>query len=366
MHLRTLTLLATLPVAAACATTSRPVPEAWMSVPRAPRIDAIALAADGKVVTAGAPAAQAADKTGPIHVVTDAVGPKLANGEKVLTDPFLAIDSFDLSEARGEVVFSAKRDDDFDIGLVSSDGSPVNWVPPDPADEVAVQWAPRGSKISYVIRANGGDVVRTLHVPTSFQFAVPFSYARIHALAWDPPAERYAVAYSTLSASDAVDVLKYSGEERKTAIPAAASIDADLEPFPPHAMLLRPRSLRYEEKVPVVVWLADDYRWSDERAALMKNARVAVLVTRSLDDAALWDNIAATPWLDGGRLFVVAPRGGAISKGTVIVADQALAGGRYRRNGRVVAVSPAVVQSFAAGFIADQLKRTTPTNGSSR
>jgi len=365
MRQRTALCLPILYLATACATSSQRIPPAWLSVPRAASIASISLSADGKVSTPGSPAA-VGEGAGPIHIVTDASGSRLANGTKLLTDPFPVIESFDFSEARGEVVFSAKREGDFDIGLVSSDGSAVNWAPDDPADEVAVQWAPRGSKISYVIRGNGGDVVRTLHVPTSFQFGVPFEYARVHALAWDPPAERYAVAYSTLDASDAVDVLKYSGEERKTAIPPAVHIDADIEPFPPGSMLLRPRDLRYAEKLPIVVWLADDDRWSDERAALMKNARVAMIVTRGAPDEELWKNIAATTWLDPDRLFVVAPQGGAPGKGTVITADPALTAGRYRRTGPVVAVSPAVVQSFAAGFIADQLKRITPTNGSRR
>lgn len=352
-----------------CVSTSRTIPPAWLSVPEAPRIRSVALAADGKVTTsADAPGPASSD--GPIRVVRDEAGARIANGVKLLTDLFLDIESLDFSEARGEVAFSAKRDDDFDIGLVSSDGSPISWVPADPADEIAVQWAPRGSKISYVIRAGGGDVVRTLHVPTSFQFGVPFDYATVHALAWDPPAERYAAAYSTLTASDAVDVLEYSGEKRRTAVPPVERLDVQLEPLG-DAMLLRPRDLRYGEKIPLVVWQAAGYGWNDARAALMRNARVAIAVTRRLPDEAFWNAAAAIPWLDARRAFIVSGAAAASAaesarNAILITGDQALTGGRYRRSGNVLSVPPAVVQSFAAGFIADSLERTTPANGSSR
>jgi len=53
---------------------------------------------------------------------------------------------------------------------------------------------------------------------------------------------------------------------------------------------------------------------------------------------------------------------GAIS----IVADPSVPERRYRRSGAVVAAAPAAIQSVAAGFIADQVNRTGPTNGSSQ
>jgi hypothetical protein len=285
------------------------------------------------------------------------------NGEKQLTDPFRAVDSLDFSEERGEVAFSVKRRDDFEIGLVSSDGSPISWVPNDPADEVDVQWAPRGNKINYVIHAKSGDIIRTLHIPTSFEEAVAFPNATVYSVGWDPPAERYAVAYSTPDASDRVEVMKYDGTSRRVAVSPSMTLDAEVEPFADGAVMLRPGDLRYEEKLPVVVWLADDYGWNDARGALMKNARVAMVVTKRAPDDALWKAVDATPWMDGGRVYVV---GGSGSRGTSITGDAAIPGGRYRQAGNVVAVAPAVVQSFSAGFIADQLKRNPLTNGSSR
>lgn len=348
----------------ACMSTSATIPDEWLTVPQASPVAGLAFTAGGSVVAA-APADPVRDD-GTIHVVRDAIGARLANGLKILTDPFLAIDSFALSESRGEVVFSAKRDDDFDIGLVSSDGSPVNWLPEDPADEVAVQWAPRGNKVSYVIRAPGGDVVRTLHIPTSFQYAVAFPNATIRALEWEPAAERFAVAYSTPDASDRVEVLQYTGEKRKVEIPPAQKLAVDVIPVAPGAVALRPLDVGYGEKLPLVVWVADDLAWSDARAALMKETRVAMVVSTKTPDAGLWKAIAAEPWVDTARAFIVAPRGVGPQEALVITADQKLPEGRYHRSGNVVRAAPAVVQSFAARFIADQLKRTTPPNVSSR
>jgi hypothetical protein len=357
-------------LAAGCVSSSQPIPQEWMSVPAAARIGSVALADDGTVTPSAEPTLPRLSD-GPIRVLTGTSGATLLNGGKVLAEKLAAIDSFDLSESRGEVAFSAKRERGFDIGLISTDGGPVHWMPDDPADEVAVQWAPRGNKISYVIRAAGGDVVRTLHIPTSFQFAVPFPGSTIHALAWDSQAERYAVAYSTVDASDRVEVLKYDGAERKLAIPPQRQLDIDAVPFVSGAILLRPRDLRYDEKLPLVVWIANDFSWSDARAALLTNHRLAMVVTKQSLDEVLWRQIVGVAWLDQERTFLVdafTAGGRPPDRPTipVITADPALAAGRYRRQGNLVTVPPAVVQSFAAGYIAAQLKRTTPTNGSSR
>jgi hypothetical protein len=338
-----------------CASTTRQVPSAWTAapIPKAARIRTVVLDSEGKVTQPGTPPLNA----GPVH----AEGNRLWNGGKPLTETFAAIDSFDLSESRGEVVFSARRDASFDIGLVASDGSATNWIPPDPADEVRVEWAPRGSKVSYFVRAPLGDLVRTFHVPTSYQYALDFGPATLHALGWDPQAERFALSYSTIDASDRVEVMRYDGSERRVTIQPVKRIAADVLPFAANTMVLRPQDLYYQEKLPVVVWLADRFEWSDARAALMEKARVAVLVTTRAPDDALWKSVRETPWLDGSRIFVV---GASAKEGTSIVGDPSVPAGRYRRSGNVVAVAPAAIQSFAAGFIADQWKRTSPTHGS--
>ena len=167
-------LISSLMILAGCVTTSSEVPEQWRTVPQARPIGGLTFAG-AELVVAEAVDPKADD--GPIGLMSDSSGVRLTNGVKILTESFAAVNSLSYSESRGEVVFSARRDSDFDIGLVSSDGSSINWLPDDPADEVDVRWAPRGNKVSYVIRAPGGDLVRTFHVPTSFEFAIPFPYA---------------------------------------------------------------------------------------------------------------------------------------------------------------------------------------------
>jgi hypothetical protein len=356
---------------AGCASATKTIPSAWRSVPEATRIRSVTLAANG-TVTPSAAAAPAQRVDGPIRVAAAEFGEKIMNAGKPLTEPFRAIDSLDWSESRGEVAFSAKREQDFDIGLVSTDGGAVHWMPGDPADEVLVEWAPRGNKISYVIRAAAGDVVRTLHIPSSYQFGIPFANGTIHAVAWDPPAEHYAVAWSTPDASDRVDVLEYDGGRRRTMIAPAVTLDVEVAPFAPGAVVLRPRDVRYDEKLPLVVWVDDAFSWSDARAALLKNAHAAVVITKNLPDAALWTAAAQTAWLDPKRTFIVtptplSPQPSALSPApTIITADPTVPPGRSLQKDRVVTVAPAVLQSFAAGFIADQLERTAPTHGSSR
>jgi hypothetical protein len=360
MRLKLLFLLPLLVALASCRSGGSVIPSTWLKVPEAARMRSLVL--DEKGAVSHQPQASPRPLAdGPVYVS----GGRLMNGDKALTTAFMGVDSFDYSEARGEVVFSAKREAGYDIGLVSSDGSPISWAPADPADELDVQWAPRGNKVSYVLRAPGGDIVRTLHIPTSATLQVQFENATIHELAWDAAAERYAVAYSTPDASDRVEVLKYNGADRRVAVPPAARLDVEVEPFAPGAILLRPRDLHYGEKLPVVLWRASDFGWNDARAALIRSARVAVIVMTRPPDTTLWGRIDATPWIDARRPFVVGADAGR--KGAVeIEGEQSIPHGRYRRSGSAVAVSPAVVQSFAAGFIAEQLKRTSPTNGSSR
>src|SRR3954465_1779563 len=162
---------------AGCASASMPVPAAWESVPSA--------------ASAGDYCAHL-DCAANLRLASVRTWEnQLFNGSKALTPKFAAIDSFDVSFARKEVVFSAKRKDNFDIGLVSMDGSDIHWVPEDPADEVDVQWARRGNKASYVLHTTGGSIVRTVHIPTATPLSVAFPNSQIDALSWEPAAERF-------------------------------------------------------------------------------------------------------------------------------------------------------------------------------
>lgn len=325
-----------------CSGLRQPVSNEWAPVPVATQIRSLALSADGTVTPSAEPAVPTAPKGSIV-----ATGNAIANGLKLLTEPFEAIDSFDLSESRGEVVFSAKRDGDFDIGLVAVEGSDISWVPDDPADEVAVKWAPKGSKISYIVRTRFGDAVRTVHIPTAANFTVDFGLSRIHDLAWDPQAERYAVAYSTPTTSDAVDILRYSGEARTPAIRPAARLDVNLEPGEGDSIVLSPVDIRYNEKLPLVIWVAEDpLAWSDARAELMRNARVALVVAKSGGRAAALQRA----WIDSSRVYSV----GAAIDGAINIPPHPR-----------TPASRADIESFAARFIADHLKRNPPPNGDS-
>ena len=346
------------------------MPETWLNTPAAARIRTITLDERGQVTQALLPL-----KPEPVTVENN----RLVRDGKRLTEQFTAIESFDYDDTWDEVIFSARRDGGFDIGLAAGDGSKTNWAPADPADEVQVQWAPRGYKASFIVRGAHGDVVRTLHIPTSLQHAIDFGPATIYDVAWEPSGDKYAVAFSTLDASDRVEVLRYDGTERRVAIPAAQKLAADVISFAPGAYALRPFDLQYGEKLPVVVWLAERFEWSDARAALLREARAAVIVARQADET-LWKTIGETPWMDANRAWVVnnvgqasanvgqasACPGQAEACPTFITPDASVPAGRYRQSGNVIAVAPAAIQSFAAGFIADQLKRNRHTNGSSR
>jgi hypothetical protein len=356
--------------ASACATapsgTTLAVPAKWLTSTPDATITELRLADDG-VVTLGAGPRVSSD----VRIVHDGNGDRLVRGARELTPYFPAIDSFDVSTQRGEVVFSARRADNFDIGLVSTDGSPIHWVPEDPADETSVSWAPRGNKVSYVVHAGGTDLIRTVHVPTAAQLTVDLlPHAVVTGLAWDPSAEHFAVAWESLDGSSRVEVMKYSGENRHVAIPPAVQLDVELETLA-SAAVMRPRALRYGERVPLVVWIDESNapRWDSDRGALMKNARVACAVVHGVPDAAFWSAFWSaareTAWLDMTRVFVVGGAGES-NAGLSIRGDASIPPGQYRRTDNSVLTAPAIVKSFSAGFIAGQLKGTSPANGSSR
>jgi hypothetical protein len=353
-----------------CATAPQTIPAAWLSVPEVPLLRSVQLADAGTVKTSAL--GERPSVMGPVRIEEN----RIVAGMTPLTEA-MPFDSYDVSLSRQEVVFSAKRDS-FDVGLVNLTGGAIVWVPADPADEVQVRWAPRGNKISYIVRGAAGDLVRTLHVPTSAQLTVDFPNARVHAVGWEPKAERYAALISSLDASYRVETVKYGGEERKVAQEPQVRLDVVTELLA-GGTLVRPATLKYDERLPLVIWLTDTpNQWDDALAALLKNARVAALVTTQMPDA------IDLPFVDQSRTYVVLAQGTDGTHGTdgtygkpgqrttengqrtTIASDPRLPAGHYRSTSNIVTVPPAVVKSFAAGFIADQMKRTTPTNGSSR
>jgi hypothetical protein len=240
-------------------------------------------------------------------------GVSIANGKLVidgkdLTPQFVAIESFDVSLDRREVVFSAARKDNFDIGLVSLDGSEIHWVPEDPADETGPVWAPRGNKVAYIVHGKAGDIVRTVHIPTATQLSVPFPYTKVRALEWDLPAERYFVVLSSPDASERVESVKYDGQAPRIEVAAEVTLNVAIGPIG-GALVLRPATIRYGEKIPLVVWIANPpYQWDDDRGTLMRNKRVACAIMPRTPDDAFWAAVDATQWIDAQNVYVIGGR----------------------------------------------------------
>ena len=229
---------------------------------------------------------------------------QLFRGRTALTPRFAAIDSFDVSQARREVVFSAKRTTNFDVGLVSLDGSEVHWIPEDPNDEVAVQWAPRGNKVSYIVHTPAGDIVRTVHVPTSVQVTSDFPYASVREVRWAPDGERYFVVVSSPEASERTESMRYDGTDRRVEVAPKTRLDVVVEPLA-GGIVLRPANLRYGERLPLVVFVVPRiFGWSDARGALMERDRVACIVVAKQPDDAFWTAVRAVPWIDAAKPLV--------------------------------------------------------------
>ena len=331
-------------------TSSLPLPKGWESVPAA--------AAIGDYCAAFKCAAKA--QAPAVHVA----GNRIFNGDKALTPEFVAIDSFDVSLERKEIVFSAKRKDNFDIGLVALEGSDIHWVPADPSDEVSVQWAPRGNKVSFILHTKTGSIVRTVHIPTATPLSVDFPQTQIDALAWEPQAEQFIVIIESPDVSQRMVSMTYEGEKRKELATPSTHLDVSIEPIG-GVMVMRPSAMRYNERLPLVVWLdRSPFAWSDARAALMRNSRVAIAIAPEVS-AAFWSESAKVPWIDSKRTYIVngATRQPGNPATIIIKPDPSLPPNRYARRGNTVSVSPAVVQSVAAAFIADDLKGTPPPNG---
>ena len=185
-----------------------------------------------------------------------------------MTPDFPAIDSYDVAPKEGEVVFSAKREKGFDVGIVAATGGEVNWVPSDPGDERHVTWAPRGSKVAYAIESADATYIRSVHVPTSFQLTFDLPLTVVHAIAWEPRAERIAMVIESPTSSASVDWAEYNGEKRATLVPPSRTLATSTDRIAwvgGSATVLPPSPVRYGERLPLVVSLSSGRAigWSD-------------------------------------------------------------------------------------------------------
>lgn len=294
-----------------------------------------------------------------------------AGGRQHITGTFAEIESFDIAPKSREIVFSALRQNR-DVGIVSSDGGDPKWIGTDAADETTVTWAPRGNKVSWVIRSFGGDLVRTVHIPTGFSLLADTG-ASVRSIAWRPDAETFVFVSSSPASSDRIAEMRYGGEDLTLVVPPAAVAGIALEAWPEAGStgrLAAPPNPRYGHVYPLVIWVGDDARaWSDARAALWSTGEKGLATTTSLDGT-FWKAVTSLTWVDRRRVTVVLADEATATAiptqldVTVIAPDK----GRNEtvvRDGdgtvrlRVAGAGRDVVESVAARTIARQEKRVS-------
>jgi hypothetical protein len=114
--------------------------------------------------------------------------------------------------------------------------------------------------------------------------------------------------------------------------------------------------MRYGEKVPLVVWITEaPFGWSDALGNLNQKARVASAIMTAPPSEAFWSAASAVQWIDMTRVYVVGGAG-APPGATWIVSNARIPPDRYEHRNNTLLVSPTIVESFAAAWIAQQLK----------
>jgi len=236
-------------------------------------------------------------------------------GPTAITPWFEAIDSWDVAPRGEEVVFSAKVDSGFDVGIVSSTGGEIRWVAPDPADERHVTWAPRGSKITYTFESLDATLVRSVHVPTSFQVIFDLPLTSVRQIAWEPRAERFAIVIESPTMGPRIDWVGYQGEEPDTLVASRERVESPVEALyweGGSGVLLGPGILRYGEEMGTVVWIVpgDPFAWRPEVSRL-RSEGVPIVITTSSAIAQLGGALADLPWFNASRAYVVDASGAA-------------------------------------------------------
>jgi hypothetical protein len=230
-------------------------------------------------------------------------------GGTAITPTFADIDSWDAAPKGDEVVFSARRESGFDVGIVSASGGEIKWVAPDPLDERNVTWAPRGNKITYTLESLDATLVRSVHVPTSFQVVFDLPLTTVRRIAWEPRAERIAIVVESPVSGPSIDWVGYQGDGRATLVEATETVSSPVETLlwsEGAGVLLGPGSVRYGESRPTVLWIDRETRfaWRGD-AARLRDAGVPVLFVEPDRLGNPVDALGELPWHDPGQVYVV-------------------------------------------------------------
>lgn len=236
--------------------------------------------------------------------------------ETVLTGPLDEIAAIEPDADQKELALTVMRDGSYDIAIVNAEEPIMNWVPSDPADELHPRWSPVGYKLSFIVRNGGGDILRTVHVPTAAMVFLDFPDSAIIGYDWLPDGERVVVAVTSLQASDHVVEASYSGPSKTTIVAPLTRFDRQVERLPgtpAGTALVMPTSIRYGVQYPLIVWVAGPTRggspFRSELVPLLRRDSIALVVVngRADDlDQSFWDALAETRWVDTGRVWIVA------------------------------------------------------------
>ena len=272
-----------------------------------------------------------------------------------LTPTFPSIGSYDVSPDGKELVFSVEHEETgFDVGLVSVDGSEIIWVPADPADERLVTWAPRGNKITYTIESHDATVLRSVHIPTTYQLTFDVPLTSVKEIRWEPKAELFAMVLESPTSGPWVDLVEYDGDNRRPLVGAKESVESTIDITTwegGSGFLLGPTRVRYEDKLPVAVWIASDgiFDWRPAVArARLEGVGIVLVRGDTLDDSSGAFNDVV--WADPARRYVVDAAGvitslDQIAAGQTLITREDLA---PRGERRVIRVSGAVSFEDAA------------------
>lgn len=248
-----------------------------------------------------------------LGILSDTQGERIVRFDgatpSAVTPMFRTIDSWEVAPRGDEIVFSADTGAGFDVGIVAVSGGDVTWVAPEPADEKNVTWAPRGNKITYTFESLDATLVRSVHVPTSFQVIFDLPLTAVRQIAWEPRAERFAMVNESPAAGPRIEWVGYQGESRAVLVDPAERIDTRVEALfweNGNGILFGPGTIRYGETRATVVWVesGDPFAYREEVSRLWQ-AGVAVIVTTNKRLSGIRPALEELPWHDRGRVYVV-------------------------------------------------------------